>query len=101
KSRSISTSATLPPLPRSSQDEDGSLLVAAVSGRQLAHAPPRAGFTPLVADFFADTDTQAAAHACRKLGGDIASGMRRQTLPPALPALHARVPSPLLGPHYV
>ena len=84
-------------MPRSSQAEAGSLLIAAVSGRQLAHAARRAGFTPLVADFFADTDTQAAAHACRKLGGDIASGMRRQTLLPALRALAARAPSPILG----
>jgi uncharacterized protein len=84
-------------LPRSSQAEAGSLLIAAVSGRQLAHAARRAGFTPLVADFFADTDTQAAAHACRKLGGDIASGMRRQSLLPALHALAALAPSPVLG----
>ena len=84
-------------MPRSSQAEAGSLLIASVSGRQLAQAARRAGLTPLVADFFADTDTQAAAHACRKLGGDIASGMRRQTLLPALSALAALAPSPILG----
>ena len=84
-------------MPRSSQAETGSLLIASVSGRQLAHAARRAGFTPLVADFFADTDTQAAAHACRKLGGDIANGMRRQSLLPALRALAALAPSPILG----
>lgn len=84
-------------MPRSSQAEAGSLLIASVSGRQLAQAARRAGLAPLVADFFADTDTQAAAHACRKLGGDIASGMRRQTLLPALRALAALAPSPILG----
>ena len=84
-------------MPRSSQAEAGSLLIAAVSGRQLAQATRRAGLTPLVADFFADTDTQAAAHACRKLGGDIAGGMRRQALLPALHALAALAPSPILG----
>ena len=84
-------------MPRSSQAEAGSLLIAAVSGRQLAQATRRAGLTPLVADFFADTDTQAAAHACRKLGGDIAGGMRRQTLLPTLHALAALAPSPILG----
>jgi predicted ATP-grasp superfamily ATP-dependent carboligase len=84
-------------LPRSSQAEAGSLLIASVSGRQLAQAVRRAGFTPLVADFFADTDTQVAAYACRKLSGDIASGMRRQSLLPALRALAADAPSPILG----
>ena len=84
-------------MPRSSQAEAGSLLIASVSGRQLAQAARRAGFTPLVADFFADTDTQEAAHACRKLGGDIARGMRRQSLLPALRALAALAPSPILG----
>ena len=83
-------------MPKSSQAEAGSLLIASVSGRQLAHAARRAGFTPLVADFFADTDTQAAARACRKLRG-IERGMRRQSLLPALRALAALAPSPIVG----
>jgi predicted ATP-grasp superfamily ATP-dependent carboligase len=83
-------------LPRSSQAEAGSLLIASVSGRQLAQAARRAGFAPLVADFFGDTDTQAAAYTCRKLHG-IERGMRRQSLLPALHALAADAPSPILG----
>jgi predicted ATP-grasp superfamily ATP-dependent carboligase len=84
-------------LPRSSQAETGSLLIASVSGRQLAQSALRAGFTPLVADFFADSDTQEAAYACRKLDGDIRRGMRRQNLLRALRELAELAPSPILG----
>jgi predicted ATP-grasp superfamily ATP-dependent carboligase len=84
-------------LPRNSQARRGSLLIAAVSGRQIAQAARRAGYTPLVADFFADVDTQEVAHACRKLDGDIAHGFRRQTLLGALRDLAAQAPSPILG----
>jgi uncharacterized protein len=84
-------------LPRNSPREGGSLLIASISGRALAGAARRAGFTPLVADFFADADTQEAAHACRKLPGSIAFGFRWQTLYPALQTLAALAPSPVLG----
>jgi predicted ATP-grasp superfamily ATP-dependent carboligase len=50
---------------------------------------------PLVADFFADVDTQQAAHACHKLDGDIARGMQWASLSRALAALAAASPSPL------
>jgi predicted ATP-grasp superfamily ATP-dependent carboligase len=83
-------------LPRNSPREGSSLLIASVSGRALAEAARRAGFTPLVADFFADTDTQDAAHACRKLGG-LARGFRWRSLYPALCALAELAPSPVLG----
>jgi predicted ATP-grasp superfamily ATP-dependent carboligase len=76
--------------------ERSSLLIASVSARALAEAARRAGFTPLVADFFADADTQAAAHACRKLTG-LARGFRWRSLYPALCALAERAPSPVLG----
>jgi predicted ATP-grasp superfamily ATP-dependent carboligase len=72
-------------------------LIAAVSGRQLAHAARRAGLVPLVADFFADLDTQAAAYACRKLGGKIGNGMRAAQLLPALRDLARQAPLPVLG----
>ena len=72
------------------------LLIAAVSGRALAEAARRAGLVPLVADFFADADTQEAAHACRKLP-DLKRGMRWRTLEPALAALASEAPCPLLG----
>jgi len=72
------------------------LLIAAVSGRALAACARRAGFTPLVADFFADADTQKIAHACRKLGS-IERGMRWQSLRRAFDALVKEAPSPVLG----
>ncbi|MGH6831728.1 MAG: ATP-grasp domain-containing protein, partial [Methyloceanibacter sp.] len=84
-------------MPRSSQAEGPSLLLAAISARSLAQSARRAGFAPLVADFFADTDTQSAAHACRKLAGGLDRGMRAQPLLRALEALAERAPSPLLG----
>ena len=87
----------LTPLPRSSQAERGSLLIASVSGRALARSALRAGFTPLVADFFADADTQDMAFACRKLDGDISHGMRAPSLFRALRTLAERAPSPILG----
>jgi uncharacterized protein len=83
-------------LPRNSPREASSLLIASVSGRALAEAARRAGFTPLVADFFADADTQEAAHACRKLTG-LARGFRWRSLYPALSALAELAPSPVLG----
>lgn len=75
----------------------GSLLIAAVSGRALARAAADAGYAPLVADFFADVDTEALAHWARKVPGDIARGFRWETLEPALDALCQAAPSPPLG----
>ena len=83
-------------MPRKSHPERGSLLIAAVSGRALAACARRAGFTPLVADFFADADTQKIAHASRKLG-NIGRGMRWQSLRRAFDALVKEAPSPVLG----
>jgi predicted ATP-grasp superfamily ATP-dependent carboligase len=83
-------------LHRSSPADRPSLLIAAVSGRALAQAALRSGFTPLVVDFFADFDTQEAAHACRKLRG-IACGFQWAPLARALEALTAESPSPILG----
>jgi uncharacterized protein len=83
-------------LPKNSHPEPASLLIAAISGRSLARAARRAGFTPLVTDFFADLDTQELAHACRKLGG-LDRGMRWGPLCRALEALEKEAPSPVLG----
>ena len=83
-------------MPRNSPRDGSSLLIASVSARALAEAARRAGFTPLVADFFADADTQDAAHACRKLTG-LARGFRWRSLYPALCALAELAPSPVLG----
>ena len=84
-------------MPRNSQAEEPSLLLAAISARALAQSARRAGFTPLAADFFADTDTQGAAHACRKLAGGMDRGLREQSLLRALEALAERAPSPIVG----
>jgi predicted ATP-grasp superfamily ATP-dependent carboligase len=62
----------------------------------LARSARRAGLTPLVADFFADADTQDTAYACRKLAS-LKRGMQWPTLCRALEALAARAPSPILG----
>jgi predicted ATP-grasp superfamily ATP-dependent carboligase len=84
-------------LPKNSQANPGSLLIAAISGLQLAQAARHAGFVPLVADFFADSDTQESAHVCRKLDGNIRDGMRAAPLLSALRDLADRAPSPVLG----
>ena len=68
----------------------------AVSGRALAASARRAGFVPLVADFFADADTRQIAHSCYKLD-DLKGGFRWKALAPALEALAEAAPLPLLG----
>jgi len=83
-------------LPRSSRPEPASLLIAAVSGRALAHSALRAGLQPLVADFFTDADTQSLAYACRKLD-DLPRGFGWASLRRALEALAKAAPSPVLG----
>ena len=67
-----------------------------MSGRALAASARRAGFVPLVADFFADADTRQIAHSCYKLD-DLKGGFQWKALAPALEALAAAAPSPLLG----
>jgi len=76
--------------------DGASLLIAAVAGRALAASARRAGFVPLVADFFTDADTRQIAHSCYKLD-DLKRGFRWKALAPALEALAAAAPSPLLG----
>jgi predicted ATP-grasp superfamily ATP-dependent carboligase len=83
-------------LPKSSRAEAGSILIAAVSGRALAAAARRAGYIPLVADFFADADTERLAPVCVQLD-DLRAGFRWETLSPALDELVRRAPSPPLG----
>ena len=84
-------------MPVSSHPEPRSVLIAAISGRQLAASAWRAGLTPLVADFFADVDTQELAHTCHELPGKIGRGMTWRHLSPALDALAEAAPSPVLG----
>jgi predicted ATP-grasp superfamily ATP-dependent carboligase len=63
------------PLHASLPNSSRRLLIAAISGRALAAAARRAGYAPLVADFFCDTDTVALAERTAKLPGDLRSGI--------------------------
>ena len=67
-----------------SPNSAGFLLIAAISGRALAAAARRAGYRPLVADLFCDTDTVAIAERAMKLPGDLQSGIDPQRLIPTL-----------------
>jgi uncharacterized protein len=64
---------------RVSSSEAPSVLIAAASGRALAAAARRAGFRPLVADFFDDLDTRALA-AANVVAGDTQSGFEAALL---------------------
>jgi uncharacterized protein len=87
----------LSPEERGSLQSRGALLIAAISGRALARAAVEAGFEPLVADFFADTDTQQLTRACRKMPGDIGRGFQWRSLAPALSGLAQEARTPVLG----
>lgn len=64
----------------------GAILIAAASGRALAAAARRAGYAPLVADFFDDQDTRSLCAAnCR--AGDLDTGFDAKTLMAALDRL--------------
>jgi predicted ATP-grasp superfamily ATP-dependent carboligase len=67
-----------------SPNSAGFLLIAAISGRALATAARRAGYRPLVADFFCDTDTVALAERTRMLPGDLQHGIDTSRLVDAL-----------------
>jgi predicted ATP-grasp superfamily ATP-dependent carboligase len=63
------------------------VLIVAASGRALAASARRGGFSPLVADFFADQDTVALAQACRRLETGLHAGMQGGEVLDALAAL--------------
>jgi predicted ATP-grasp superfamily ATP-dependent carboligase len=65
-------------------------LIAAASARALAGAARRAGYAPLVADFFGDLDTCEAASAHHVVEDGLDFGFRAETLLPALEALADR-----------
>jgi uncharacterized protein len=69
---------------------DDAVLVAAISGRALACSARRGGYRPLVADFFGDQDTVAAAEACLRMDGSFAHGFREPELTAALERLAAQ-----------
>ncbi len=89
----------MPPIdsPKTSSPKDESVLIAAISGRALAHAAREAGCTPLVADFFADADMQRLAGGWRKMPATVARGFDWELLEPALDALAQSAPSPVRG----
>jgi predicted ATP-grasp superfamily ATP-dependent carboligase len=66
------------------------VLVAAISGRALACSARRSGYRPLVADFFGDQDTAAAAEAHALVEGGFARGFREAELLAALERLAAQ-----------
>jgi uncharacterized protein len=78
----------MPSLSRVSSPETGAaILIAAASGRALAAAARRAGYRPLVADFFDDLDTRGFCTANRLIAGGLGSGFSHESLIAALEAL--------------
>ena len=63
------------PLHAKSPNNSATLLIAAISGRAIAAAARRAGYRPLVADFFCDTDMVALASKAITLPGDLRNGI--------------------------
>jgi predicted ATP-grasp superfamily ATP-dependent carboligase len=66
---------------------DKAVLIAAASGRALAASARRGGYAPLVADFFGDEDTAAAAEAHIRLDQGLAHGMSSALIIAALERL--------------
>ncbi|MGH6867013.1 MAG: ATP-grasp domain-containing protein [Methyloceanibacter sp.] len=87
-------------MPKNSRPSRPSVLIAAISGRALARAAVEAGLVPLVADFFADADTEQLAYRCCKFDGDIGRGMQWPSLATALASLAEAAPPPLFGAIY-
>ena len=78
----------MPSLSRVRLPESGAaVLIAASSGRALAAAARRAGYRPLLADFFDDLDTREFCAANRLIAGSLDSGFEAESLIPALEAL--------------
>jgi predicted ATP-grasp superfamily ATP-dependent carboligase len=63
------------------------VLIAAASGRALAASARRAGYRPLVIDYFADQDTIASAQAHVRLASGLDRGMQAQEVMAALKTL--------------
>lgn len=84
-------------LPSRSPADGEALLIAAQSGRALAAAARRAGFVPLVADLFGDSDTRALAAAWRGLDGRLGLGFREDGVLAALESLAAASPVRVRG----
>ena len=63
------------------------VLIAAASGRALAASARRAGYAPLVVDYFADQDTIASAQAYVRLASGLDHGMHAPEVIAALQTL--------------
>ena len=78
----------MPSLSRVRSPEAGAaILIAASSGRALAAAARRAGYRPLVADFFDDSDTRGFCAANRLIEGGLDTGFEGESLIGALEEL--------------
>jgi predicted ATP-grasp superfamily ATP-dependent carboligase len=78
----------MPSVSRVRSPETGAaILIAADSGRALATAAWRAGYRPLVADFFDDSDTRGLCAANRLIAGGLDTGFNAENLIAALEAL--------------
>jgi uncharacterized protein len=66
---------------------DPAVLIAAASGRALAASAQRAGYQPLVVDYFADQDMVASAHAHVRLVSGLERGMTAHEVIAALQTL--------------
>ena len=78
----------MPSLSRVRSPETGAaILIAAPSGRALAAAARRAGYRPLLADFFDDSDTHGFCAANRLIEGGLASGFEGESLIATLEAV--------------
>jgi predicted ATP-grasp superfamily ATP-dependent carboligase len=78
----------MPSVSRVKSPETGAaILIAASSGRALAVAARRAGYRPLVADFFDDADTRDFCVATRLVEGGLEAGFNAGSLIAALEAL--------------
>jgi uncharacterized protein len=72
-----------------SPDRVPRVLIAALSGRALADAARRAGYSPLVADLFGDEDLRTAATISVRTAGDLESGLDGRALRVSLAQLAA------------
>ena len=70
-----------------SPEAAAAILIAASSGRALAAAARRAGYRPLMADFFDDSDTRGFCAANRLMEGGLDTGFEGESLMAALEAL--------------
>lgn len=77
--------------------EREAILIAGFSGRALAASARRAGYVPLIADAFGDSDARALAGAVRVMPEALEQGFSAARLTAALDELAAASPLPVAG----